>query len=256
MVDINDDLGTYTRSFKVVACIPVFRRLPLLRYTIRRLLHKNRVHAVVCVGNRFDERRLCEEEGAHWVNYKNYPLGEKWNVGFKAAKAFDPDACVFIGSSDWISDNWLEYFKYKDFDLIGLPGCHFLHLGETNKLCYWPGYTNQRIGESIGIGRMISRELLNRLQFTPFEGRLNNSLDHSMQVRSKLHAARIQCIDTNLIISVSISTDAWPNKHRFFDHYNNILPSVRISDVDNWIENNFPEAKQVCESLKDTSVRA
>jgi hypothetical protein len=259
MIDFDDDLGTAVKPFKVLAVIPVLGRLPLLKFTIERLYRKNHIYKVICVGSSKDERQLCESLGALWVDYKNVPLAEKWNRGFQETKQYDPDACVFVGSSDWISDNWIAEMKphLQQYDLIGTHGCHFLHLGnKENQLCYWPGYHKQRKGESIGIGRLLSRSLLDKLHFKPFNDQLHNSLDGSMQQRSSEVAGRLHVVGTHLIKSVSISTDLWENKHKFSEHWTNLLPSQKIEDVDNWIEINFPEAKILCESLKVTSVKA
>jgi hypothetical protein len=257
MVDPWDDMALAKAPFKVVACMPVRGRRPLLKLTIQRLYRKNGVYKVICSGDNIEDKKVCEAAGAAWVTYPNTPLGAKWNAAFIKAKEYNPDACLFVGSSDWISDNWITELRplLSQFDMIGTYGCHFIHLGnDGNRLCYWPGYTNGRKGESIGIGRLLSRQLIDRLQFKPFEDRLPNSLDHSMQVRCTLHAGRSHVVSNNLIKSVSISTDLWDNKHKFDDHWSNRLPSIKIAEVDHWIQNNFPEAKTLCESLKDTSV--
>src|SRR5688572_11164270 len=115
---------------KIIAVIPVYGRLPLLVKTIQRLLNKNGVSKVICVGNNIDDKRVCVDAGAEWVTHMNRPLGDKWNRGFYEARQYNPDACLFVGSSDWVSDNWLpEMIPYlKDYDLIGTAGCHFLHI--------------------------------------------------------------------------------------------------------------------------------
>jgi hypothetical protein len=254
--EVNDDMGLAKRPSRVIACMAVQGRLPLLKYTIERLYKKNGCHKVICSGDKPEDRRLCEEMGAEWVQHRNNPLGSKWNAAFQAAAKHNPTACIFVGSSDWLSDNWIPVMHpYLDsYDLIGTPGCYFMHLADENLLCYWPGYVNQRVGESIGIGRMLSSKLLDKMQWKPFSDLLNNSLDGSMMQTSSRRAARVHLIDSSELKSVSISTNIWPNKHQFSDHYLGKLPSKKILDVDTWIENNFPEAKLVCESLKGMSV--
>lgn len=249
---VGDDLGTAKEPFRVVACVPVFGRGPLVEQTIKRLYNKNGVYRVICSGSEADDKIVCEKAGAVWVQHRNQPLGAKWNAAFKEAKKYNPHACLFAGSSDWLSDNWLDELCpfLDDYDLIGVPGCHFLHLADEPLLCNWKGYTNGRKGESIGIGRLLSRQLLERLQYAPFHPEINNSLDNSMQQNSTKHAARIHMVDSSKIKAVSISTNLWSNKHQFSDHYLGRLPSEKIMDVNNFIETNFPEAKIVCESLK------
>lgn len=249
---VGDDLGTAKEPFKVIACVPVWGRGPLVEQTIKRLYNKNGVYRVICAGSEPSDKAICEKAGAVWVQAKNNPLGAKWNAAFKEAKKYNPHACLFVGSSDWLSDNWLPTLTpyLEDYDLIGVPGCHFLHLCDEPLLCHWKGYTNGRQGESIGIGRLLSRQLLERLHYAPFHPEFHNSLDSSMQQNCMKHAARIHMVDSPDIKAVSISTNLWAQKHVFFDHYSNKLPSDKIQDVNNFIETNFPEAKIVCESLK------
>jgi glycosyltransferase involved in cell wall biosynthesis len=249
MVCKGDDLATCCGKCnpKVVACIPVFGRLPLLKHTIERLYKKNGVYKVICVGHLPEDRSVCEEAGAEWVQHRNKPLGDKWNKAFEAARKYQPDACLFVGSSDWLSDNWLSVIMpmMNDFDIVGTPGCHFLHLSKENLLCYWPGYKGQREGESIGIGRLISSKLLDKMQWQPFGSLLDRSMDHSMMQKCNKLAGKVQLVHSEKLKSVSISTDLWGNMHQFLDHWNNVLPSEKIAEVDNFLTTNFPEAHAV-----------
>lgn len=254
---VNDDLATADKPFKVVACLPVFGRGPLVEHTIRRLYTKNDVDKVICAGHEPALKAICERAGALWVNHRNNPLGSKWNSAFQAAKQFNPDACLYVGSSDWLSDNWIPTLRpyLNDYDMVGVPGMHLLHACYEPLLCEWAGYTTDRKTESIGIGRMLSRRLLDKIQFKPFSDRLESGLDYSMQQNSIQKAARIKMVDDKNIIALSLSTNLWDNKHKFWEHYSGQIPSKRVLDVDNWIEKNFPEAKILCESLKGTSVK-
>lgn len=254
--DAHDDLATSRQPFKVIVCMAVRGRLPLLKNTIERLYNKNGVFKVICSGDDHFDRKLIESCGAEWVQIPNRPLGRKWNHAFMAAEKYKPDACLFVGSSDWLSDNWLEEMEplARNVDLTGTLGCNFLHIGKEFTGCYWPGYVGPREGESIGIGRLISRQVLERLHWKPFADHLNSSLDGSMQQRVKQVAGNIQVTENPNIQSCSISTDHWQNLHRISDHLSGKLPSEIIPDIEKWIDNNFPEAKKVF-SCKDTSVK-
>jgi hypothetical protein len=243
-----DDLGTccHKEEFKVVAVIPVKGRWPLLKHTIERLYKKNGVHKVVCVGDP-EEKKFCESLGAEYVIHRNKPLGAKWNTGFVAAKKYSPHACLFVGSSDWLSDNWLSEMgpHIKQHDLVGTAGCFFLDIGDTFRLVEWPGYKGHREGESIGIGRLISKQVLDKLQWKPFDDHLDSSLDFSMIKRCNQVGGKSHLVVNSSIKSLSISTNQWGNKHKFEDHWSGELRSRKIFEVDQFIESNFPEAKQV-----------
>jgi hypothetical protein len=245
-----DDSGSCCgreHQMKVVACIPVLGRLPLLRHTIERLYKKNKVHKVICSGDGHQERKLVESLGAEWVQHRNRPLGQKWNAAFQAAEKYKPDACLFVGSSDWLSDNWLTEMgpHLKEHDLLGTAGCFFLHVDHEFKMCYWPGYVGRREGESIGIGRIISSRVLDKLQWKPFNEQLDASLDHSMQQRVKQVAGSTHLVSSDRLKSLSISTSQWVNKHKFFDHYTGKYPSTVIHSPLPFLQQHFPEAELI-----------
>lgn len=241
----NDDLAIAKPPYKVVACLAVHGRLPLLRYTIERLYKVNGCHKVICSGSDIMEKRLCQELGAVYVSAKNKPLARKWNKAFQKAREYKPDAVLFVGSSDWISWDWLHilrlYVEHHHF--VGVPGCHFLDIGQTMRLVNWKGYGEQR-KESIGIGRLLSAKLMDALDWEPFDNRLDNSMDGSMKHRAESRGFKEYIYTGTGIKALSISTDRWPNKHKFEQHWSNELPSEKIADVEGFLKD-FPEAYQI-----------
>jgi hypothetical protein len=233
---------------KVVAAIPVKGRHPLLKYTIKRLLTKCGVSKVICVGDK-EDRAACEEFGADYVVFTNYPLGLKWNIGFQATKEHDPDAVLFVGSSDWVSDDWCStMFPYLETHyMAGKLGCHLLDIREGFYRCvYWPGYKDgmrrldaRRHNEPIGIGRMLSREFLQRIKYTPFDNNQDNSLDWTMYQKA---GSSVKVSDDN-VYSMAISTDRWVNKHKFNEHWAGRLPSEKVKI--SFCDEHFPEYKLV-----------
>jgi hypothetical protein len=153
---------------KIIAVIPVHGRELLLKYTIRRLYKKNNLYKVICVGETAEEKKVVLQENGIWVEYNNNPLGKKWNIGFKVAQIYNPDAVLFVGSSDWVSSDWIED-AYKYIDDFGIIGKHEFTMADiTNKIlktCHWLGYPNHtnRNKETIGIGRLVSKKLLDKI---------------------------------------------------------------------------------------------
>ncbi len=231
---------------KIIVPIPVYGRLPLLKLTIERLYTKNKVHKVICVGEGVRTRELCESLGAEWIEFPNIPLGAKWNAGFLACKKYNPDAVLFAGSSDWVSDTYLPHVEMllnDKYDLIGKNGCYFAHVTNRIDAVYWDGYTDEkRKGEPIGIGRVLSAKLLDEIQWKPFEDNLTHNLDFSMWNKSKdgnvfIFSAR----DPSL---VSISTNKWENKHRFSDHIDHTLESELVMNI-NELTDDYPELENL-----------
>lgn len=249
MTEADDDLATYKPPYKVVAIVPVHGRLPLLPLTIKRLIYKNKCE-VICVGDGLHEKAICIEAGAHWVASKNKPLGGKWNRGFQAAKSLNPDACLYVGSSDWLSDSWTTHMKpHVDLHQIaGVPGCYFMDIQQKIRLVNWPGYIGTRSDETIGIGRMLSAELLQKINWKPFDDLKDSSLDRSMKdICAKVGFTDFKVKDDRLK-AVSISTSQWENKHQFNHHWNNLLPSQKVGNIESFI-NDFPEATDLQKEL-------
>jgi hypothetical protein len=231
-----------------VACIPVHGRIELVKQTIRRLYKKNGVAKVICAGSTKAEKDACESEGAEFFMHPNDPLGKKWNAIFMRAKHYNPDDIVFVGSSDWLSDNWIDVMRpyLKDYEMVGVPGFHLLDISKSNvyRLCFWSGYVGERADESIGIGRLISRRALEKMDWKPFVDDRNNGMDYSMQQNVLKNGGNVKMLKTDEITCLSLSTNRWPNKHQFEDHWNNKLPSEKILDH-SMLKDKFPEAYHI-----------
>jgi len=232
---------------KVVAVIACHGRIPLLKYTIERLLKKNKVSNVVCVGG-MSERRTCEDAGAIFVLHENRPLGRKWNAGFVKARELKPDALLFVGSSDWLSDNWLsETLPFVgEYDMIGKPDFYMLDIGDTLRTCWWEGYgKGEREDEPIGIGRIVSARIMDAFDWKPFDDNKDHSMDWQMFIRVQRAGGKMKLITGHHIKSLSISTNRWANLHKFEDHWMNKVPSNSIRISPEWVDEIFPEHKLI-----------
>lgn len=244
--DANDDLGTAKKPFRVAACLAVNERLPLLELTINRLYKNNDCYKVICAGDKTTDKQLCESLGAVWVQHPNKPLGAKWNAAFVKAKEFNPDAVLYVGSSDWLSDNWIHEMEphVNERGFVGTSGCHFFHFDTKIHGCFWPGYSytkfhKDRSDETIGIGRMISAKVMDLLNWKPFYDTYDNSLDRSMKERCK-KVGYDDFMVTADVSALSISTNLWKNKHNFKHHYHGEnMKSIKVEDPTKFLSNYF-----------------
>ena len=227
---------------KLCAPVPVFGRFPLVRMTISRL--KGQDVIPIMLGHEDEAETIAKELDVEFIRVANDPLGNKWNAGFEACKNYQADGVIFMGSSDWASDEYIESVKdaLKDFPFIGMLGCHFADVGDEVRLVHWPGYQRgQRQHEPIGIGRVLRADILDKMNWSPFDPRLSSGLDWSMYLKI------IQLTDGIAVIKdeeqdirlLSISTNQWNNKHKFSDHWNGALKSKHINSE--LLKNNFNE---------------
>lgn len=254
--ELNDDLGHAKPPYRVVACLAVHGRLPLLEHTIRRLYVKNGCYKVICSGDGLKEKELCESMGAVWAPHNNKPLGAKWNASFYKAREYNPDAVVFVGSSDWLCNDWFSIMKphVEKHGFAGVPGCSLADVAENIRVCHWSGYAgyrSDRASESIGIGRMLSRRLLDAIDWLPFDPKLDNSLDWSMKEKAAKVGFTDVMIRDERLKALSLSTPLWMNKHHFGMHWSGQIPSEKELNPEEWVRYNFPEVLELHKTLYD-----
>ena len=225
----------------ITAPIPVMGRFPLVRLTASRL--KSQGVIPIIMGHEPETQEIAKQLNVEFINIDNDPLGNKWNAGFAASRYYKADAVMFMGSSDWCSDDYVESIKLhiQDFGMLGMLGCHFADVSNQIRLVHWKGYgPGQRHNEPIGIGRVLRSDFLDTIQWRPFDPRLNAGLDWSMWLKTVRAKQEIGILpDDGQIKLLSISTNKWINKHKFTDHWTGVLKSERC-DV-SLIENGFNE---------------
>ncbi len=134
-------------------------------------------------------RRMVLSSGNEYLEHKNLPLSEKWDSVLKFSRNFDPDAVIILGSDDFISPETVRSLVGKISDgwlMTGLMDMHILD-SEGGRLFHWNGYsvsTPNRMWETIGLGRCISRKLLEKMDFSLWGGEeINSGLDGLMTRR-------------------------------------------------------------------------
>lgn len=255
--EVNDDLVLPPKPFKVVAALAVHGRLPLLEHTIRRLYEKNGCAKVICSGDNPDDMKLCQSLDAIWVHARNKPLGKKWNAAFQRARDLNPDAVLYVGSSDFVCDNWINMMRpyIERHGFAGVPGCSLADMGETLRAMHWKGYDGYRPAralETIGSGRMLSRSVMDALSWEPFDPLLDNSLDWSMKNRAALVGYTDFMVRDTSFKSLSLSTPLWKQKHVFEMHWDGRIPSEVIHNPEQWLSEYFPEVLELHEKLKQS----
>ncbi len=223
----------------ITAPIPVMGRFPLVRLTASRL--KSQGVIPIIMGHEPEAQEIAKQLNVEFIHIENDPLGNKWNAGFAASRYYKADAVMFMGSSDWCSDDYIESIKLHIQD-FGMLGCHFADVSDEVRLVHWPGYLKgQRQYEPIGIGRVLRSDILTKMNWCPFDPRLSSGLDWSMYLKA------IRLIDNLAVIKdeekdirlLSISTDKWINKHKFSDHWSGSLKSTHMNNE--LLKNNFEE---------------
>jgi hypothetical protein len=217
-----------------------------VRVTLRRLFLKNKVDHVICVGSTEEEEKLCTSKGAEFLTHANKPLGKKWNYGFLKAKEYRPEFIVYVGSSDWLSDNYLPAVLplAENIDMIGKPDFNMLHIGSKLQCANWPGYAsinNSRAHEPIGAGRILRADFLDKINWQPFDDYLNMAMDYSMYQKLLNVGGSLMMFNSPEIQILSVSCDLWGNMHNQ-DFNKNV---INFRDPELWLKTWFPEALEL-----------
>lgn len=167
-----------------------------------------------------NSRQLCERYGCHYLEHKNLPLSDKWEFGLKNARQLGADGVIIAGSDDLLSLSLFQrYAELLDegYLFCGLSDGYFLDLADPEKMLYWKGYGGLnrergmpwRLNETLGMGRMYSRSLLEWIDYSLWQDKhINKGLDGAAKDRLfdlgmlsvlKEHAVPISIEDRKLL---------------------------------------------------------
>jgi len=93
---------------------------------------------------------------------------------------------MYLGSDDIVNNKFFEMVVSGaiGYDMYGVLDCYIYEV-KSKTLAYWPGYNNQRKGETLGMGRILSRNLLEKLKWQPWISQLDKGMDWSMMQKVK-----------------------------------------------------------------------
>jgi hypothetical protein len=119
-------------------------------------------------------------------NHDNLPVSNKWNYGSSLCSSIDFDYIIIIGSDDILDESILiKYYEYMiaGYDFIGILDLYVYNI-LTDNLYYWSGYSEPiRKGETIGLGRCLSKQLVKKLNYNLWHNNKNKGLDSSMNTK-------------------------------------------------------------------------
>lgn len=157
---------------------------------IKILKQETPIEIIVIISGSEGERSktMVEKHGFIYIEVPNEPLATKVNATTLKAKEMNVDFVLCIGSDDIITPELMkvyEKFMRKGYDYIGVLDFYFYSI-VTKKAAYWAGYRDERRkGHTCGAGRLISKRLMNKWNWAPWEIKDSKVLDNSMQHKLK-----------------------------------------------------------------------
>ncbi len=168
--------------------VALWGREDLARLSLTRYMRAARGLDMALVAVTDEERNgaMARALGYDVVEAPNFPVSNKHNAGARRLRDHNVDAIVVLGSDDWVCDrffaNWMAELEHVP--VVGISDDYLVCTYQA-AACHWTGYTNHRIGESIGVGRALRRDVLDRLDWLPWESGKDKGLDATMTGRLK-----------------------------------------------------------------------
>jgi len=175
--------------------------------SLKRCRRDYGIQAMVAGSEGKTSRELCESYGVGYIETPNKPISNKFIRAAQAAIVkYKPSHLLILGSDDFIDNSLIQtYSQLLDYDVIGMKDCYFYHT-KSKEAAYWKGYTfPHRVGESIGMARMLSRKVYELLKGKLWASNMNSGLDYTMMQRIK-KVKGLKCI-TASITDVGIAVD-------------------------------------------------
>lgn len=151
-----------------------------------------------------DPQPVTDVRGITYVHAPNQPITNKWNAGAKAARLFDPDALMIFGSDDFLSQEWIDEAVH-----CVCAGADYVM---PRVLHYYDAETGSAIRcdciGKVGGGRTLSRALLDRLDWEPWQNGRYKNADGAMDRRIPCQPIRP---DTPALLAVKTHQ----NEHSF-----------------------------------------
>lgn len=153
----------------------------IFKENIKILQKKYNIDLLVVGSEGEVSKNLCKD--FYYVESENQPLSNKWNNGIKYAKQLEWDYLLILGSDDVVNDLQFYYDNIKKgYNFIGALDC-WTYNTLNDSVYYFGGYKNYRAGESVGAGRLISRTIIEQMNYSLWDNGLKRSLDFSFEKR-------------------------------------------------------------------------
>ena len=141
--------------------------------------------------NDFDNISICNEFGIWYEESRNEPLGAKWNTALYPLRRGGFSHVIILGSDDIASTSFIEYQMNQDADLSGMEDLWFWGLEKRRAGYKTFGHWVSQLNKILGVGRMVSMEMIEQLDWKLWDDDLRRGLDRSLLDRVRPIAKKI-----------------------------------------------------------------
>lgn len=172
---------------KVLIWMAVWKRVEVTKLTyrgidrIRRILKEefNIDSDVFVVSSEEEHTELAKSLGHHVFEYKNFPIGEKYDEGLKASMELEWDYMFQMDSNNLVSNDFVRrWVEEANNDGIFFASRKFLALLPGRR--YYTEFVTRAKKTFTPVGRGIAREVFERREGEFCQRDINSNLDGSM----------------------------------------------------------------------------
>jgi len=174
-----------------VVLIATHQRTEITSRNIEMLQSQSRTPEIVLVCSDVSECDFYTRKfpTVHVLEYRNKPLGAKWQFGASKSKVLNPDPLIILGSDDLLGKYFIRNICAeieRGYDFVGLNRW-WLH-SEGQNTVFLLQYTVPNF--PLGGGRAYSKKILEKLNYKVFDASKDKSLDDFGWHQSKKHGAK------------------------------------------------------------------
>lgn len=225
--------------------IPTVGRQAILDVVLAGLDAQKRVKCVpLILTHEKDVMDWAAQKGVAYLECDNL-LGWRWNMGFRWFRERNVDYMMLLGSDDLLSDMWcitlIREMQERQIRAIGKEQYYFLDIcpGGSKRMCRWNGYQNERAGETVGAGRLMSVYAMGEVGWESFDNNAISGLDESMTKKFEQCGVKIYSSKDETINGMGVTCFMWRSK-RQHGLIENISEKIPWYNIDRFVHENFP----------------
>lgn len=126
--------------------------------------------------------QVAHGHGAKYEIIDNLPLSTKANKLARCSRIYEWDYWMVLGSDDIVGPGFFDAYDFDTHDAWGWTDLYLYQPPRQGQVhleplfYYWPGYGPGR-DESVGAGRVLSRKIMELIEYAPHPDGLDRNLD-------------------------------------------------------------------------------
>jgi len=176
-----------------------------------------------CVGSEGEEsKQRAKAHGFNYTEAPNYPLSEKAQIRLEEVRKYKPDYWLSLSDDDFITPSYFAYILNLMFEGYEYIAPYDIYYYRNGSIYYSYGYPqhHRRNGEPLAIGRCVSFELMDRIDWNLWgENTIDRGLDRDAYTILNDNAKSkhfFNCRDIGgMVVDVksNVNKSAWTSRH-------------------------------------------